>query len=143
MLRQLNLLRTADGAWADCDELLSLLARLKGPSEPGTQGACPLLSLNTFCVWDGMVALFPYRTRVRRVHMRTPPTHFTYNLSTLDAVSAPGAAALRAAKPEAATADAWATVLALAALRARLHSEPRCGRTGRCGHHAMLNTAVH
>lgn len=39
------------------------------------------------------------------------------------APSCSGVAALRAAKPQAAGADAWATVLALAALRSRLRSE--------------------
>jgi hypothetical protein len=32
VLRQLNLLRTAEGAWEDSDALLSLLAGLKGSS---------------------------------------------------------------------------------------------------------------
>jgi hypothetical protein len=42
---------------------------------------------------------------------------------TCVAVTTSGAAALRAAKPQAATPDSWATVLVLAALRARLRGE--------------------
>jgi hypothetical protein len=43
VLRQLNLLRTADGAWGNSDALLTLLAGLKDKS--GSEGGAPQLSM--------------------------------------------------------------------------------------------------